>query len=141
MNDYNVSRTIWDYLKSVSNMDKFGDIPLPKTDHQQNLKAVYRLIPDLWLETFTRQNQDKTSVKKYGKELMTEFKQWVQEQGYRYETNAGKLVMALLTLNIICPRTNKKAICESKHTENGEQREYDISILKTHYKVGCQIIL
>ena len=69
-------------------------------------------------------------MKKYGKELMTEFKQWVQEQGYRYETNAGKLVMALLTLNIICPTTNKKAISESKHTENGEQREYDILILK-----------
>ena len=141
MNDYNVSRTIWDYLKSVPDMDKFGDIPLPKTDHQQNLKAVYRSIPDLWLETFTRQNQDETCVKKYGKEVITEFRDWCQEQGYRYETNASKLMLALLTLNITCPTTNKKAISENKHTEHGEQREYDVLILKKHYKVGCQIIL
>ena len=142
MDDYNTLRTIWNYLKNIKDMDKFGDIPLPNTEHQQNLKVMYRAVPDLWLENFTRRNQDQpATVKLKGYELFEDFKFWRQQHGYVFETNASKLVLALKTLDITCPTTKRRAISDSKHTNEGEQREYDIEILKKHYKVGCQIVL
>ena len=120
MNNYNTCRTIWDYLKAIPNMDKFGSIPLPKTEHQQNLKAVYRSVPDLWLEHFTRQNLQQASVKLLGLELYAVFKEWCSQGGYRFETNISKLLLALITLDITCLTTRKKAIGESKHTNKGE---------------------
>jgi hypothetical protein len=140
MDDYNVQRTIWDYLKAIPDMDKFMRIPIPRTEHHQNLKAMYRSVPDLYFEHFTRDNEG-FSVRKLGSQMYNEFKCWCQQNGYVFETNAGKLILALKTLNIACPDTKEKAIGEGKHTRDGESRVYNLSILRTHYMVGCQIAL
>lgn len=134
LEDINVIRTCYDYFKSIKDMDKFGLIPLPKTEYQENLKELYKSPIEMWLEDFTRTHYNEETVEKLGSEIFGEFEFWRRENNITYETNSVKLGIALANLKI-------KGITKGRHTRQGDTKYFNITLLKEHFSMGCLIDL
>jgi hypothetical protein len=132
MDDENVLRTLYDYLKAIPDMDKFGEIPLPITEHQAVLKSANRTKPDLWLESFTDDNLDKTEVKLKPAEVLELFNAWCATEGVEFKIDSLKLSVQLSQLKI------PNSITSDASKRN---RIFNIVALKKHYKLGCIIEL
>ena len=133
LDDVNVIRTCYDYFKSIPNLDKFGLIPIPKTEYQNNLKELARTPVEQWLEHFTRENINEEQVEMLGKETFAEFDGWRRENNITYETTPLKLGVALSNLQI------NGGINKGRHTSKGESKYYNIPILKKYFNIGLMI--
>jgi hypothetical protein len=130
MDDENVLRTVYDYFKAIPDMDKFGEIPLPITEHQAVLKSANRTKPDLWLESFTDDNLDKTEVKLKPAEVLELFNAWCATEGVEFKIDSLKLGVQLSQLKID----------NAVNWDSGRRYKiFNIDILKKHYKLGCII--
>lgn len=54
LKNVNTMRTLYDYLKSIPNLDEFSGIEMPLTEFQQNIQESNRTTEDKWLEHFTK---------------------------------------------------------------------------------------
>lgn len=131
MDDENVLRTIYDYFKSVPKMNEFGNIPLPKTEHQETLKYSNRTKPDLWLESFTNDNLDKTEVKLKPVEVLELFNKWCIAEGIDFNIDSLKLGVQLTQLKI----PDKGISSDAQY----RFKIFNIKSLKKHYNLGCLI--
>lgn len=100
LEDIDVIRTCYDYFKSIEGMDKFKDIPIPETEHQNNLKELSRNPIEQWLESFTRENCHKGNIELLGTEIYERFSKWCIINGVKYETDSQKLGVRLSNMNI-----------------------------------------
>lgn len=135
LNDINVLRTCYDYLKSIPDMDKFNKIPLPQTEYQNNLKEMYRSPIELWLQDFTRTNLHQDVVEMLGVETYNSFDMWKKANSMVYDTNPVKLGCFLANLQ------TGGGITKGRHTNKGDTKYFHIEILKKHYNIGCLIEL
>jgi sporulation protein YlmC with PRC-barrel domain len=135
IDDINVIRTCYDYFKSIPDMDKFNIIPIPKTEYQNNLKELYKTPIESWLEDFTIKNIDKNIIEMLGKDTFMDFEEWKINNNITYETTPKKLGVALINMD-----TNK-GITKGRHTNKGETKYFNISILKKNFNIGCLINL
>jgi hypothetical protein len=113
-------------------MDRFGDLPIPQTDYQANLKELSKSPIEQWLESFVRENSDKEEVELYGNEIYNLFREWCADNGIKYEITALKLGVRLRNMKI-------SGICKGKHTNKGEKKKFSINELKKVLKIGCLI--
>lgn len=136
LEDINVIRTCYDYFKSIPEMDKFNDIPLPQTEYQQNLKELSKSPIEQWLESFTREhaNDDVDCIELLGSEIYNLFKQWCFENGIKYDIDSHKLGVRITNMNF-------KGVSKGKHTNKGETKIFTISVLKNTLNIGCVINL
>jgi hypothetical protein len=82
----NVLRTSYE---NIPELDKFGDIPLPETEHHATLKYANRTKPDLWLESFTEEHIDETEFKVKPAEVLELFNKWCEAEGVvEYNTDS-----------------------------------------------------
>jgi hypothetical protein len=132
LDDENVIRTCYDYFKSIEDMDNFGSIPLPQTEYQNNLKELSKSPIDLWLESFTRENDDKIEVEMLGSEALNLFNKWKTENDVKYEITSQKLGVRILNMKI-------SGVYKGNHTKKGETKLYKIDELKKHYGLGLLI--
>ena len=58
MNDPDVIKTIYEYFKNLPGLDKFNHIPIPTTEHQENLKELSKTPIECWLEYFVANSSD-----------------------------------------------------------------------------------
>jgi hypothetical protein len=130
LDDINVIRTCYDYFKSIPDMDKFKDIPLPHTEYQENLKELSRSPIELWLESWTREqlNNDVQSIELLGSEVFELFKQWCTDNGVKYEVDCLKLGVRLTNMNIA-------GVYKGTHCKNGKTKKFVISELKHTFKM------
>jgi tRNA A37 threonylcarbamoyladenosine biosynthesis protein TsaE len=133
LEDVNVVRTCYDYFKSIEGMEKFGSIPIPKTEHQNNLKEGSRGVVDLWLEHFTRENIHVLEVEKTPTEIFTNFVIWRDENDFIYVINKHKFGIGL---NIVA----KGSITIGRHTTRGDTKKFDIDKLKKMYNIGICMV-
>lgn len=133
--DISVQRTVYDYLMSIKDMDKFNAIKPPITEHQEEMKEQSRSHYDRWLEYFTFTHRNETELKMTATEICNEFMKWLNLNKIKYETNSTKFGLALKRLNV--------AGVSKVRSSGGIIIILNIPALKTHYKIvsGCLIDL
>jgi hypothetical protein len=100
LGDIGVLRTLFDYFMSIPDMDAFGDIPLPVTEFQNDLKNSNRTPIEVWLEAFTTANSHKETVEQKSSDVFNAFTTWVTANGFQYEVNSSKFYIRLKNLKI-----------------------------------------
>lgn len=134
-NDIDVLRTFYDYLKTYNIDPKFNmGANIPETEYHANLKEGNRDAVDLWLEDFTRYNENQEEVELLGQDAYGLFNCWKAENGIKYDINAVKLGMKISTLGIV-------GIHKGRHTKKGATKLFNIPQLKKHYGIGLLIEL
>lgn len=130
LDDVEVVRTCYDYFKGIPDMDRFGDLPIPQTDYQANLKELSKSPIEQWLESFVRENSDKGEVELYGNEIYNLFRGWCAENGIKYEITCVKLIVRLTNMKL-------NGLCKGSKTKRGNTKIFNISELKKNLKIGC----
>jgi len=133
--DVSVQRTVYDYLMSIKDMDRFNSVKPPITEHQEEMKEQARPHYDRWLENFTFTHRNETEIKMTATAICNEFIKWLNLNKIKYETNSTKFGLALKRLNI--------AGVSKVRSSGGIVISLDIAALKSHYKIvsGCLIDL
>jgi phage/plasmid-associated DNA primase len=132
LDDVDVVRTCYDYFKGIPDMDRFGDLPIPQTDYQTNLKELSKSPIEQWLESFVRENSDKEEVELYGNEIYNLFREWCADNGIKYEITCVKLIVRLTNMKI-------NGFLKGSKTKRGNTKIFNISELKETLKIGCLI--
>jgi len=135
LDDENVVRTCYDYFKSIPDMDKFGSLPVPQTEYQNNLKQLSKTAVEMWLEDFTTRHLNDEIVEMLGKETYADFNVWKGKNNITYDTTPLKLGVSLSNIQI------KNAITKGRHTMNGDTKYFNIPVLKQHFNLGLLINL
>ncbi len=134
--DINTQRTIYDYLMSIEGLEKFGEIAVPETDYQNDMKEQNRDYYDRWIESYIIQNQteDVEFLKLGGDSQYKLFQEWINKNGIKYDTSSIKMALGIKRLKI-------DGIITGVKCRNGNETHYHIKKLKKHYKIGCMIEL
>ena len=125
LEDVNVIRTLYDHFNGLPNMDKFHEIPLPKTEFQEDMKDSNRSPIELWLEDFTMEHSMDTTVTLRSDEVFSLFKSWISSHNMAYDVNAIKFMVRLKNLNIDGIST--------KPTKTVQLKIFDISKLEIYF--------
>jgi hypothetical protein len=127
LDDINVIRTVYDYFKSIPNLDKFGQISLPTTEYQRDLQelsispiesCIINLVQDN-----TIQNIDNI-IKMTSIELFNYFNAYLSSQKIEYNINSLKFHVRLKHLNIKGIDTSKSKTCNYKIININEVKQY-----------------
>lgn len=123
LEDIDVIRTCYDYFKNIDGMDKFRDIPIPQTEYQNNLKELSKSPIEQWLESFTREHSNESTIELLGTQIYELFIEWCRLNGIKYEIDSRKLGVRITNMKI-------NGISKGRHTMNGETKIFDIELLK-----------
>lgn len=119
-------KSFYEYLKSIPDMNDFHSIPKPITEYQEAMTESNMCPIDMFVRHIT-QTTDNEIIRYNSKELYNAFQDYISEFGVKYEINQNKLSSRLSLKNI-------KGIATKK--SNGLKiKEFDISVLKNHYKL------
>jgi hypothetical protein len=98
-----IVKTVYEYFKTIKNMDTFGSIPLPVTDYHSNLKESNRGVIDQWLEHYTYKYKNVDSIVKTATESYNDFSTWKEDCDIRnFEMNKIKFGTNLKTVGREC---------------------------------------
>jgi len=128
INNVDAVKSYYEYLKKLD-VKNFNDLPIPKTEYQENLKEQNEDIIDTWLKSFACFNYDEKEVKTFtSKELFVFFNSWREMNGIKYELNAIQLGVKI---------ANKKinGIEKGTHTQKGNTKNINFQKLKLHYNI------
>tara|TARA_R110002126_G_scaffold266788_1_gene410142 strand:+ start:1482 stop:3770 length:2289 start_codon:yes stop_codon:yes gene_type:complete len=121
--DLTVRRTIYDYLMSIPDMDKFGSLPMPTTQYQEDVKEANRSVIDRWVEDLAGKSTKDLCLDSV--ERLQSFNHFCEDNGFNYEVTAVKLTLALKRLNI--PGVS------FPHTMAGTKTLFHMSAIRGHY--------
>ena len=137
INDYidddNVIKSLFEYFKSIPNLNKFNKLEKPTTTYQENLKELSKNPIELFIEDLIMENFDEYNLEYTTKELYQEFNKYISKGKYNYECNYQKFSCRL-------NRLNHKGII-NKRTNRGTIKIFDINVLKKELNIGCDIDL
>ena len=132
LDDTNAIKSVYEYFKSIPDMDKFGSIPMPTTEHQENLKEMNANPIESWLKDFVERKLGNPTIKETSKKLYEDFHEWINNSNItNYQCDALKFSVRLKNLKL--PYITKD------HTKYGNTNVFDIEGLSKHYGVGCLI--
>ena len=127
LDDKNVIATCYNYFKNIPNLDKFNEIPIPKTEYQENLKQLELSPPEQFIRELVI-NETKESIEIKSKDIYTKFSSWCNENNIDYDITPLKLSVRLSNLNI-------KGL-EKKHTRDGNATVLIVKKVKEHFKIN-----
>lgn len=133
LTDVNCIKTFYEYFKSLPNLDKFHKMPVPNTEHQQDLKQLAICKPEQWLKYFTYKSTVggtaiPTEPKKLcSMEIFQDFNNWKENQKIQYDTSPLKLVIAIKNLRIDGINTKKEKM--------GNSTLFDLAKLARYFKL------
>jgi hypothetical protein len=131
MDDVNVVKTFYEYLKNIPDMENFREIPIPQTEHQNDMKDMNMDIEERWLRDMV-QNHEKDFVMS-NPESLKKFMDFCIENGIDYKTNAIKLGMKIKRLLGDCIQKDRDT--KSRNTI------FLLDKMKTKFNMGVQVIL
>ena len=127
LGDVNVVKSCYEYFKSIPEMDKFGALPIPVTEYQNDLKEMSISPIESWLKDWVLDNYYATEpIKLFGKEQYELFNAWREQCGMEYSCNLASFGLRLKNLKI-------NGITKGPHTNKGETRLFDIKLMRTHF--------
>jgi hypothetical protein len=129
LDDVDVIWTCYDYFKDVKGMENFHTSKIPMTSYQKNLNEGARQAPEIWLEDFTKKNEQLFTVTESPSSIYACFIDWRDENGFKYQCNRQQLGIKLKTIA-------KDAITNGIHTREGDMKIFDIIKLKKLFGIG-----
>ncbi len=130
LDDVNVIKTIYEYFKSIPDMDKFVTIPLPVTDYQQNLTELSVSPVEQWLKAFVLQNSSEKEINMNSSDIYSSFNKWVSKNCPDYKLTNVQFGVRLKNLKVT-------GVSKGKPTKKGETKTFDIVELLKHFKLEC----
>lgn len=131
INDDNVIKSLFEYFKSIPDLDKFANLQKPSTEYQDNLKELSKNPIELFIEDLIMENFDEYNIEYTTKQLFQEFNTYISKGKYNYDCNYQKFSCRL-------NRLNQKGII-NKRTNRGTIKIFDIPLLKKELNIGCDI--
>ena len=131
IDDVNVIKTFYEYLKKIPNMENFREIPIPQTEHQNEMKEMNMDIEERWLRDMV-QNHEKDVVMS-NPESLKSFMDFCNDNGIEYKTNAIKLGMKIKRLLGDCIQKDRDT--KSRNTI------FLLDKMKIKFNMGVQVIL
>ena len=129
LDDVNVIRTCYDYFKSIPDLDRFNNIPLPKTSYQENLRLLDLSPPEQFLIEFCSKNEGIIEVE--NKDFYNQFNEFIESNNIEYKTTSLKFGVKIANLKI-------DGVEKGKHTKKGDFRNIDIDKVKKHFNIVDQ---
>jgi phage/plasmid-associated DNA primase len=125
-------RTCYAYFKDYDSSGyEYKDIP--KTEHQEDLQMLSTSAPEQWLESFTRENLNKTNTENMlSGDVFSKFQCWCGANNIKYDTTSLKFAVNLKNLKI--PGVEKGI-----PTKKGATKSFNINKLKKHFNMGCLV--
>ena len=127
LDDVNVIKTVYEYFKSIPDLDKFNLLTLPSTDYQDNLRLLNLTVLEQFIIDLTSHYNG--IIERTGKEIYEEFVLFKNENNIDYETTPQKIGIKLINLKI-------DGITKGRHTKVGDTKYYDIDKIKKHFKIS-----
>lgn len=133
LEDVNVVKTCYEFFKNLKGAEDFNKLPIPKTEHQNNLKELSKTPIEGWLENLTLKNlhlikTEKEFVEMTGTEALKLFKEYCNVNEIDYQIDARKLGVRISNMKL-------KGISKGRHTEKGETKYYNIAELNERFKL------
>jgi hypothetical protein len=130
LNDINVVKTFYEYLKTLD-VANFADIPIPQTQHQNEMKEMNMDIEERWIRDMVSSKDEDFEMS--GIDNYSSFLKYCDENGVEYKTNAIKLGMKIKRLVGDC--------VEKKHTKKGDLILFCVDKIKKKLNIECLINL
>ena len=125
LDDINVVKTCYEYFKSIPDMDMFLDLPLPITEHHQNLMGLSENRIEQWLKTLPSKYPDEIEVVWSAEMVISSFNNWKKENDIIYDVDSQKLLIRISRLKV-------KGISK-KLTNSCNKTVFNMDDIKTHY--------
>ena len=136
LDNTNVIKTCYEYFKSIPDMDKFGKIPMPETEYQNNLKELSVSPIELFVKSIVEKNNDKEEVCISTKDLFSDFYgNWLCNNGYgEYKITNVQFGVRLANLNITG--------VSNKILKTGKVIIFNIPTLKITFNISiCNVVI
>ena len=97
MDDVNVIKSFFNYLKTIEGMDKFDKIDIPITEYQNDLQQLSRSPIELFVRSMVENadEEGEEEIKFTSKELYDRFKLFVSSKNFKYEVNSNQFSVRL----------------------------------------------
>jgi hypothetical protein len=131
LTDKDVVKTCYEYFINLKDLDKFGSIPVPITEYQQDMQANAECPIMKWLTDYIKQyidNKDRR-IELLAKSSFAHFKLWCEKNSIHYEVNCQAFGLRLKRMNL-------KGIIAGRHTNQGNTTYFDIDTLREELKIG-----
>lgn len=128
MNDVNVIKTFYEYLKTLS-VDDFNKIPIPQTEHQNEMKEMNMDIEERWVRDMVSTRE--TDFEMSGTDIFRSFMDFCLENGIEYKTNALKLGLKIKRLIGDC--------IDKCRDKNGMNTIFLVEKIRKKLNIGCLI--
>lgn len=129
INDVNVIKTFYEYLKNIPNMENFREIPLPQTEHQNEMKEMNMDIEERWVRDMVSTRE--TDFEMSGTDNFKSFMDFCIENGIEYKTNALKLGLKIKRLIGDC--------IDKGRDKNGMKMIFLVEKIRKKLNIGCLI--
>jgi hypothetical protein len=141
LNEYieniNVIKMFYEFLKGVPDMKDFGSLTMPITEYQESLQQQSVCPIEQWLKHFCMTyKKDKETVEMLGIETYNLFHSWCISNNIKYDCNSTKLLTQICLLQTSGKITG---IEDGRHTKKGNTKIFNITKLKKHFGIGCLI--
>jgi hypothetical protein len=127
LND-DVVKTFYEYLKTLD-VSNFADIPIPQTEHQNEMKEMNMDIEERWVRDMVSSKDEDFEMN--GVDNYNSFLKYCDDNGVEFKTNAIKLGMKIKRLIGDC--------VEKKHTKKGDVTIFYVDKIKTKLNIECLI--
>jgi hypothetical protein len=128
--DVNVVKSCYEYFKAIPEIDKFGSLPIPETEYQNDLKEMNISPIESWLKGFVLDNYYATEpIKLFGKEQYELFNAWREKCGMEYSCTIQAFGLRLKNLKI-------NGITKGPHSNKGESKLFDIPLMRSHFDLN-----
>ena len=134
LENVNIVKSFFEYLKSIDGLDKFHKIDAPITEYQTDLQQLSRTPIELFVRNVVEQadEEEEEEVKYTSKELYDKFKQFVSSNNFKYEVNSNQFSVRL-------KREIPKGIESHRGSKGVRQQVFNIPLLKQELQIGCLI--
>jgi hypothetical protein len=129
MDDINVIKTFYEYLKGIPDMDDFNKIPIPQTEHQNEMKEMNMDIEERWIRDIVSIRE--TDFEMSGSENFKSFMEFCSINGIDYKTNALKLGLKIKRLIGDC--------IDKGRDKNGMKIKFLVEQIRKKLNIGCLI--
>ena len=128
LDNENVIKSCYEYFKQMPNMDKFRNIPLPKTQYQEDIKEASVSPIELWLIDFAKSHSGSDDVTVTASTMFSLFTSFCSKCGIKYEVSNVQFAVRLKRLNV-------SGVGDIVHTKHGNKRVMNVPKLIEHFKI------
>ena len=130
--DLNTIKTCYEYFKSLPDLDKFRDLPLPRTEYQRDLQELSVSPIEQWVQSiaeggaFIASATPSKVIQSSSGDMLQRFTRFCSDNNIQYTVNTRQLGKRLKNLNIPGVSFTKVG--------GGRGIAFDVPTLLAHYK-------